>query len=92
MREELIQLGFEELPHRTIGNSLIYYIRSKYNKTRILSISDLNTPNEFITIGELKADNKTYEDLTVIHNYDYDGNITVERLKALLFGLTGKQH
>lgn len=92
MREELIKLGFEEMPHKTIGNCIVYYIKSKYDKTRILSISDLNTPNEFITIGELKIDNKTYEDLTVIHNYDYDGYITIERIKALLFGLTGKQH
>lgn len=87
MRKELIKLGFEELPHKTLGNFLIYKIISKHNKTRIISIGFLQTPNEIVSIGELKSNNLDYEDLTVISNFDYDGYITLERIVFLLKGL-----
>ena len=92
MRKELLDLGFEELPHPAIGQPLIFKIKRRFGKTRILSVGSLQTPNEIVSIGELKLSNdKEYEDLTIISNYDYDGYISLDRIKALLFGLTGEE-
>lgn len=84
-RQELIDLGFKELPHFTIGNSLIYDL----GRNRHLTFSCISDPNETIFICESDPENyKTITDLVCLHNYDYDGYIDMERLKSLIAGLT----
>lgn len=76
---DLIEIGFQNLAHFTVGQ------QSKYplSRRRYLSAMCIGTPNESIWLGHKDKDG-TVTDLVCIHNYDYDGFITAERLKALI--------
>ena len=85
-KETLIELGFKELPHKNIMNSLI----KKIGRNREISISGLGSGCETVFLCEINAtDPKTVDDLVCVHNYDYDGFLTIEKLNHLHFGLTG---
>lgn len=87
-RDWLKQHGFEELPHMTIMNSLILDL----DRRRSLSIGCVAEGNECMFITETDPDNpKNTKDLICVHNYDYDGFLTKERLKQMYFGITGKE-
>ncbi len=77
-KERVLELGFKELPHFTIQDSLIYDL----GRNRELSIGCIGTPNEVMFICELDGDNIT--DLVCVHNYDFDGYLTEEKLSLLL--------
>ena len=80
-REELKEIGFKEIPHYTVMNSLIFEIGRK----RQFSIGSLGTPNEMMFLAEIDVENnKKYSSVIVIHNYDYDGFLTIEKVKALI--------
>lgn len=80
-REQLKDLGFKEIPHFTVGNSLIYDLGRK----RQLSVSCVGTPNEMVFLGQIDHDNpKKITDLIVLKNYDYDGYTDVEVIKTLI--------
>lgn len=80
-REEVLKLGFEEIPHFTVTNSMHYDL----GRNRWLSIGDLGNPNEMLFIYECdEEDNRIITDIVVLHNYDYDGYLTVEKLSLLL--------
>lgn len=78
IRGQALKLGFEELPHYTVGNSLVYDL----GRDRRLSLSDVGNPNEMLFIVE-GANDSTPEAIN-LHNYDYDGYLTVGKLKLLL--------
>lgn len=83
-RDELKQIGFKEIPHYTVGNSLIYDL----GRERHFSIICVGTPNEAVFICQ--ADKKDYRkitDLVCVHNWDYDGFITIEKIKSLISGI-----
>jgi hypothetical protein len=82
-RESLKKLGFVEVPHFTIGKVMTF----KMGGRRVLSISDVGTPNEMMFIGQLTRHEDRYDDLVRVHNYDFDGYMTQERMEALLKGL-----
>lgn len=87
-KQEVLDLGFEELPFPSIMNPAIINI----GRNRIISIGNIGTPNETVWICEINATNsEAIDDLVCIFNYDYDGYITEEILKDLYFGLTRKQ-
>jgi len=80
-REELLELGFYELPHFTIDNNMLYDLRN----FRRLTIASIGTPNEILFIEEY--DSEVYQkinELIVLHNYDYDGYLTLDKLNLLL--------
>jgi hypothetical protein len=80
-REELKELGFEEIPHFTVMNNLIYQIR----RHRHFSIGCLGEPNEVMFICQKDRDtNDRIIDLVCVHNYDFDGLLTLEKVKALI--------
>lgn len=80
-RSKLIELGFKELPHANIGNNIIFDL----GRNRHLSIGSLNTPNEMLYLCERdRTDQRVINDLICLHNYDYDGYLTFEKLKLLL--------
>ncbi len=80
-RERLLELGFEELPHFNIGNSLLFYL----SRNRHLSFSSVGTPNETLYICEVNDEhNKIIDDAICLHNFDYDGYLTEDRLSLLL--------
>lgn len=80
-REEVLKLGFQEIPHFTVMNSLVYDL----GRNRWLSIGDLGNPNEMMFIYECdKDDGRIIDDLVCLHNYDYDGYLTLDKLSLLL--------
>ena len=74
------QLGFIELPHFTIGGNLICDV----GRDRCLSLACAGTPNEMLCICTLNKLKDVYDDVIVIHNYDYDGYLTREKLKNIV--------
>ena len=80
-KEQVLELGFKELPHLNILNSLVLDIGRK----RQLSIGCLGTPNEVMYIYEISHTNpQEIDDLVCLWNYDYDGYLTLEKLYVIL--------
>lgn len=79
-RSEALEIGFKELPHPTIMNTLVYDL----GRRRVLSLGCLGQGNEVIYLCEKSKVGDHYEDLVCVHNRDYDGLITSQRLKALI--------
>lgn len=77
--EDLIKIGFKGIPHFTIGNSLIYDLGRK----RRLCASNLGTPNEMLFISEMKNEH-TITDLICLHNWDFDGWLSISKVKAII--------
>jgi hypothetical protein len=80
-RKEAIEMGFKPMPHFTIQRNLIYDL----GRNRHLSIGSIGTPNEVVFIGETDdEDNRIIRECIVLHNYDYDGFLTKERLQQFV--------
>lgn len=80
-RKQLAELGFKEIPHFTVTNSLIYDL----GRYRQLSFGDIGTPNEMLFLSELnEEDNRKIDELICLRNYDYDGYTTVEEVEQLI--------
>ena len=83
--EDLIKIGFEAIPHFTVTNSHIF----KLGRHRHISIGDTGTPNEMMFICETsEQEEKKITDLVCLHNYDYDGYITIEYVENIIKALT----
>ena len=79
--QNLIDLGFVPVPTYTIGNNVTYDL----GRNRHLAVSCAGTPNEMVLIYETDPVNpKKVEDLIPLHNYDYDGYLTEERVKLFM--------
>lgn len=79
--KNLIELGFTALPHTTIGNSVIFDL----GRHRQLCASSVGTCNEMLFITEINSsDPKEITAIVVLHNYDYDGQLPVEKVKSLI--------
>ena len=87
--EDLISIGFKPMPHYTVANSVVYDL----GRDRQLSAGCVGTPNETLFIMELKeeGDNMMVCDLVCLHNYDYDGYMTIEKVKGLISLITNKK-
>lgn len=80
-QEQLLTIGFNTLPHFTIMNSLIYDL----GRHRQLSLGGVGTPNEILFICNIDNENfKKITDIVCLHNYDYDGYITMEKIENLI--------
>lgn len=81
---DLIELGFKPVPTYTIGNSLTYEL----GRGRALSASCVGTPNEMIFIYQSNEEDSTkITDIITIHNYDYDGYLTIDKINKLIDAL-----
>ena len=80
-REELLKMGFKELPHFTIMNSLEYDL----GRNRVLSVGSLGTFNEMIFLCYSEDEDK---EVIVLRNYDYDGFTSLENIKSIIEGIT----
>lgn len=79
--QDLILIGFKEIEHFTIGNHIIYDL----GRNRHLSAGSVGTPNETLYICETDIDDKKkITDLVCLHNYDFDGYLTLEKVKGLI--------
>lgn len=84
-REELLEIGFKNLPHAAIGAPVDYDL----GRYRYLSVGSVGTPNEMVFIYEIDdKDPKKITDLVVLKNYDYDGLTEIETIKSLISLLT----
>lgn len=87
-REELYELGFTELPHFTIMESLIYDL----GRGRHLSFGSIGTPNEMLFLCQKDNDNeRKLSDAICLRNYDYDGYTTIEEIKQIINALTNNK-
>lgn len=80
INDDLIKIGFQKIPHFTIGDIITYDL----GRDRELSASGLGTPNEFLFISSVDNVNKKVEDVVCLHNYDYDGYLTIEKVEAII--------
>ena len=88
LRQQLLSIGFKEIPHFTIGNNLNYDL----GRFRQLSLSSIETPCEMMFITQIDDENpKKITDLVVLHNYDYDGYLTFEKVESLINLLAPKE-
>ena len=79
--EDLFDIGFKPIKHFNIGNNVVFNI----DQNRTISASQIGTPNEMVFICEHDHNDHTIiTDLVRIHNYDYDGYLTLERLKVFM--------
>ena len=79
--KKLQEIGFEAIPHFTIGNNMIYNLP----RNRQLSISSAGTPNEFMVINDTNENNPNIiENIIIPHNYDYDGYLSESKLNNLI--------
>lgn len=80
-KEWALRLGFKEIPHYTVGGNL----NRKLNRRRELSISCIGTPNEMMVLKEKDYNNpKEISDCIVLHNYDFDGYLSVHKLQNII--------
>lgn len=77
-KDDLIELGFKEIPHFTVGRNLTYDL----GRNKELSMCYIGTCSELLWLTEQNPLYKTdITDCINLHNYDYDGFITIEKLK-----------
>ena len=79
--DDLINIGFKKILHFTITNAVVYDL----GRHRQLSAGSVGTPNEMLFICEIDHINpKKITDLICLHNYDYDGYLTIKKIKAII--------
>lgn len=78
--DDLIDLGFKPLSYFTIGNNVLYDL----GRERFLSVGSVGTPNEMLFICEKERGKDAISDLICIHNYDYEGYLTKEKVVKIL--------
>ena len=83
--DDLIKIGFEAIPTYTVGNGITY----KLSRNRQISGNCIGTPNEILFICEISDNNESLiTDLVILHNYDYDGYLTIEKVQKLIDAIT----
>ena len=75
------ELGFKAIPHYTIARLMEYDL----GRNRYLSLGSVGTPNEMLFITERNGTNVT--DIICLHNYDYDGYLTQDKLHRIISAL-----
>ena len=73
----LIKRGFQSKPHLVLGKLFLIDV----GRNREISVSCIGTPNEMIFLNEYEGFKQT---CIPIHNYDYDGFLTEQKLDALI--------
>lgn len=86
-RDDFKTIGFKEMTHYTVMNSLLYDL----GRGRYLRIGCLGTPNEMLFIAQIdNDDNKKVTDVIVLKNYDYDGYTKIADVKTIITLITGR--
>lgn len=80
----LKELGFTPVPHFTVMDNYNYSL----GRNTYLSIGCTGTPNEMLYLGQLDPDTNIYSDLICLHNYDYDGLLTQDKLQKYITTLS----
>ncbi len=80
-REELLEIGFSEMPYPTVMGSLHYEL----GRSRQISVGCVGTPNEMVFLTTL---DETERDIIILRNYDYDGYTDLDTIKSLITAIT----
>ncbi len=78
-KETLIEKGFVSRPHFALQE--IFFL--DVGRKREISIGSIGTPNEMVFISQ-RDHNTTNTDLVCVHNFDYDGYLTEQKLDAII--------
>lgn len=78
--QDLISIGFKTIPHFTVMNNVVFDI----GRDRHLNVGGVGTPNEVMFICQLDKKKKIYSDVICVHNWDYDGSLTIEKVNDLI--------
>ena len=70
-------LGFEKLPNAISDRILI----KRLGRQRSLVLENISTPKELLIIQE---ENYTTSDCVVLHNYNYDGYLSLHKLQNII--------
>ena len=74
--DDLIAIGFKSIPNSTIMDPVVYPL----GRHRHLAAGSVGTPNEILWIcGTDDQNDKHVTDAICIHDYDYDGMLTIEK-------------
>ena len=85
--DNFTEIGFKSYPHKILPSSLRYDL----GRGRGFAIQNLGTPNEFLWIIDTNPEDPfEITDLICLHNYDYDGYLTLDKVKMLITGITGR--
>ena len=78
--DDLIKIGFERVRGFTVGSTVRYPL----GRGRFISATCIGVGNEAIFICEQSKIGNHYTDLVCIHNRDYDGVLTIEKLQKII--------
>lgn len=85
-KEDYIRLGFEPMGHYTVADALLYQL----GRNRHISAGCVGTPNEMLWLCQQDdKDPRITTDLVCLHNWDYDKEMTEEKLTLLIKALSG---
>lgn len=83
-KEDIIRIGFVPIPHFTVCDSHVF----KLGCNTHLSIGSIGTPNEMLFICSTDyEDDQKITDVIILHNYDYDGFLSEEKLRSIIDAL-----
>lgn len=78
--QDLINAGFKPYDHYTVMNSVYLDI----GRDRKISVGCVGTPNEVVVLIHKWGEGLDDTDAVCIHNYDYDGYLTMEKVMNIL--------
>ncbi len=85
--EEFLSIGFVEYPHKVLNGNMRYEL----GRGREITIQNLGNPNEFVWLVQIDSENETQiTDLICLHNYDFDGYLSLDKIKMLITAITGR--
>ena len=77
--ETLLQKGFIKTPHPVIKEIFVLDV----GRNRYISIGALGSPNEIAFLNQ-KDHNSGITDMVCVHNFDYDGFLSKEKLDNII--------
>jgi len=77
-KQTLLENGFKSTPHLVLGEVFVLDV----GRNRHISIGSLATPNEVVFLNQ--KNHNGISDMVCIHNYDYDGFLTEQKLDNII--------
>lgn len=78
--EDLISIGFKPYAHFSVMNTVCLDV----GRCRQIKFGCVGTPNEVVFIVHRWGDTCEEQDLVCVHNFDYDGYLTIEKVMNIL--------
>lgn len=78
--EDLIDVGFKPYDYFTIMNTVYLDV----GRDRQIKVGCVGTPNEVVFLVHQWGETCEEQDMVCIHNFDYDGYLTMEKVMNIL--------